>query len=373
MSYEIFSAEHQSLRARVRQFVQNEVSPHAVQWEEKGFPRELMGKLGNAGFLGLKFPEALAGGNDKIAAAVFIEELARACLGGMAAAVFAHAEVVLPLILELGSEPQQQQYLGPGIFGDMIGAAALAEPTAVYQLSAIETVAERQGDGYVITGGKPGVINGEGVDYFMVSARTGESENAVSLFIVSAVSPGLKLSPSRLAAWRSGGCADLVLTNVAGSILGAEGQALPALNRSLEWERIVSALAAAASAKEIWREMLRHAKERKVGAAPMYKTQEISFAMAEVVATIETAAELAHEAIWKHAHGQLGLAEALAARIYAAKALSETVERAFQIFGPAGLVSGHKVERFIRDARMAMGDAGGPGLDKELLAEQMGI
>jgi len=369
MSYEMFTAEHEALRQRVRAFVQTEIIPRVDEWEDKGVPREVIAR-------GLKFFEAQGAGQDKLAAAVLIEEISRAGSGGLAAGIIAHAAVALPLIRELGSEQQQQKYLAPGVVGEKLGAVALAEPTAVYKLSAIETTARREGDEYIIVGAKPAVVNGDRADYIIVSARTGENETSLSLFIVEANAPGLKKSPSRLAAWRSAGCADLVFTEVktpAASLLGQEGEGLAPLMKSIEWERIASALSAASAAMEIWRETVKHTKERKVGAVPMFKTQEISFIVAEAVATITAATELAHEALWKHARGQRCSTEALAAKIYAAKCLSETVERAFQVFGPAGLVEGHKLERFARDARMAMLTSGGLGIEKELMAEQMGL
>ncbi len=78
MSYDVFTKEHENFRREAEKFVQKEIVPNTLEWEEKGFPKEAVKKLADEGLFGLKFPEETGGaGHDAVMAGVFIEELQR--------------------------------------------------------------------------------------------------------------------------------------------------------------------------------------------------------------------------------------------------------------------------------------------------------
>ncbi len=113
----------------MREFVCRRLRPHADEWEAAGwFPTEVFGWLAQAGYLALRFAPEYGGAEDDVAAAVFVEEMARCGSGGVAAGLGAHTGIALPPISSFGTEQQKQRYLVPGLRGEKIAALAITEP-----------------------------------------------------------------------------------------------------------------------------------------------------------------------------------------------------------------------------------------------------
>ena len=127
-----FTEEHEALRESLRSFVEREIHPHAHEWEAaQEFPRELFTRMGELGFLGLKYPEEYGGqGGDYVHDAVFSEEMARCGSGGVAAGIGGHVGIATPPIFKFGTEEQKQRWLVPAIKGEKIAALAITEPGA---------------------------------------------------------------------------------------------------------------------------------------------------------------------------------------------------------------------------------------------------
>jgi acyl-CoA dehydrogenase len=155
-----FTAEHERLRLEIRRFVQERLRPHADDWEEaQWFPNEVFAWLAEAGYLGLKFPREYGGGGDTVAAAVFVEEMARCGSGGLAAGLGAHTGIALPPIAAFGTEAQKERYLVPGLRGELIAALAITEPGAGSDVAGIRTHARRVDGGYLVNGAKTFIID----------------------------------------------------------------------------------------------------------------------------------------------------------------------------------------------------------------------
>ena len=140
-----FTDEHDIFRKTVRQFIQSEVVPHVDKWEEeRRIPREIWGRMGELGFLGIDVPEAYGGaGADFFQTVVFLEELGRCTAGGFAAAVSVHCYMATAHLMRAGSEELKEKYLRPAVEGRKIGALAVTEPDAGSDVAAIRTKAVR--------------------------------------------------------------------------------------------------------------------------------------------------------------------------------------------------------------------------------------
>jgi alkylation response protein AidB-like acyl-CoA dehydrogenase len=127
-----FTEEHEELRESIRRFIDNELRPHASEWEEaRWFPNEVFTRMAELGFLGLKYPEQYGGqGGDYLHDAVLAEELSRCGSGGLAAGIGAHISIATPPIWKFGTEDQKQRFLSPAIAGEKIGALGITEPDA---------------------------------------------------------------------------------------------------------------------------------------------------------------------------------------------------------------------------------------------------
>ena len=165
-----FTQEHEELRESVRRFVSKEIAPHVDEWEEaREFPRELYGRCGELGFLGLKFETEYGGqGGDYVHDAVWVEELSRSGgSGGVAAGIGAHAEIAMPPIWKFGTEEQKKRWLVPGIKGEKIGALGITEPGAGSDVASLRTTARKVDGGYVVNGSKTFITNGVRADFLV--------------------------------------------------------------------------------------------------------------------------------------------------------------------------------------------------------------
>src|SRR5262249_18631127 len=136
-----FTEEHEQLRESIRRFVENELRPHAREWEDaQWFPNDVFTRMAELGFLGLKYPEEDGGqGGDYLHNAVLTEELSRSGSGGLAAGVGAHISIATPPIWKFGTEDQKQRFLAPAIAGEKIAALGITEPDAGSDVAGLRT------------------------------------------------------------------------------------------------------------------------------------------------------------------------------------------------------------------------------------------
>ena len=169
-----FAEEHEELRGSLRRFVEAELLPHADEWErERWFPNELFPRMGELGFLGLKYEEEYGGqGGGYLHDAVLAEELARCGSGGVAAGLGAHITIATPPVWKFGTEDQKQRYLVPSIAGDLIAALAITEPDAGSDVAGMKTMAKPVDGGWVLNGSKMFITNGVRADYLVLAAKT---------------------------------------------------------------------------------------------------------------------------------------------------------------------------------------------------------
>src|SRR5438552_7659463 len=195
------SPEHSLLRSTVRDFLETEVAP-VIDEHEKAhrFPSEIVHRLGEMGWLGIPVAEADGGaGMDTLAYAIAVEEISRvwASLGIIVAA---HTSLGCGPLMIAGNEQQKERYLRPLASGAVVGAYGLTEPRAGSDAAGTRTTARREstsdGDSWVLDGGKRFITNAGKAGTYVVTARTGTSEEGdaeISALIVPADTPGFSL------------------------------------------------------------------------------------------------------------------------------------------------------------------------------------
>src|SRR6266567_4987323 len=198
MLHPLFTDEHEAFRASVRTFVEAELAPHALEWEQEGhFPDWVFKRMGDLGFLGVRYPAEYGGqGGDWGHAIVLAEELARVGSGGVGMGIAVQSEMATPPIHRYGTEEQKKRYLVPAIKGEKIVCLGITEPNAGSDVANIETVARVDGDGYVISGRKTFITNGVRADFCLLVTRTdrGAGHEGFSLFLVDRDAPGFEVS-----------------------------------------------------------------------------------------------------------------------------------------------------------------------------------
>ena len=169
-----FSEEQNMLREQIRRFVEQEIVPNGDAWEEDGFvPRDVLRKMGDLGFLGIRYGEEYGGSNmNTLSSVILAEELGRSSFGGFAVTVMVHTDMASPHLENFGSKAQKDKYMPDLISGKKICAVGVTEPDAGSDVAGMRTTAVEDGDNYVLNGTKMFITNGVKGDVYFVAAKT---------------------------------------------------------------------------------------------------------------------------------------------------------------------------------------------------------
>ncbi|CAG11120.1 unnamed protein product, partial [Tetraodon nigroviridis] len=173
----LYTPEHFALKESLRKLIDQEINPHVDQWEADGqFPAHRIFKLlGNAGFLGVNKPVEYGGlGLDFSYSMAVSEELGHIRCGGIPMAIGVQTDMATPALARFGSEELKQQFLRPSIAGDVVACLGVSEVGAGSDVSSIATKAVKDGDEYVINGGKMWTTNGTQADWMCLLANTSD-------------------------------------------------------------------------------------------------------------------------------------------------------------------------------------------------------
>lgn len=351
--------EHEELRKAIREFAEAEIKPIAFSLDQNNeFPDEIIKKIGENGWMGLPYSKKDGGaGKDVLSYAIAVEELSRVD-GGVGVILSAHTSLGSYPIEAFGTEEQKKKYLVPLAKGEAIGAFGLTEPEAGSDAGGTETVAELDGDHYILNGNKIYITNAPKADYYIVFAVTtpGIGTHGISAFIVERGWEGFGFGDhyDKLGI-RSSSTAELTFDNVKvpkENLLGKEGQGFRIAMQTLDGGRIGIAAQALGIAQGAYEAALKYAKERIQFGKPIARQQIISFKLADMATKLRCARFLVYSAAeMKQNHENYGM-EAAMAKQYASDVCLEIVNDALQIHGGAGYLKGMDVERFYRDAKI---------------------
>lgn len=368
-SFDIFnpSEEHSMLRQTVRDFVQNEVEPQAMEYDRKEvFNVELFKKLGSLGLLGITAPEEHGGsGLDALAAVIAHEEIS-ASDPGFCLAYLAHSMLCVNNIAVNASEEQKKKYLPKLCSGEWIGAMGLSEPGVGTDVLNMTTRATKSGDEYVLNGRKMWITNGttdeDGTpcDVLLLYAKTGESNgrSQISTFIVdknfSGFSVGQKIRDK--CGMRASNTAELCFDNCvipASNLVGSEGQSLNHMMRNLEIERMTLAAMSLGIAKRSIEVMTRYSAERKAFGKKIAEFGQIQSHIANSYAEYQAARAYVYATALRFnlSNGGQRL-DSDGVKLFATPVGKIIADRAIQVLGGYGYVGQYAVERLWRDAKL---------------------
>jgi alkylation response protein AidB-like acyl-CoA dehydrogenase len=380
MLHPLFTEEHEELRRSIREFVESELAPHALEWERDGFPDWVFKRMGDLGLLGLRYPTEYGGqGGDWGHAIVLAEEMARCGSGGVGMAVAVQAEMATPPILRYGTEEQRQRYLVPSIRGEKIACLAISEPNAGSDVANIETTARPAGDGWVIQGRKVFITNGVRADYCLLVTRSDRAaaHEGFSLFLVEADLPGFSVARELdKLGMRSSDTAELVLDDVrvpGEALLGAEGEGFTQIMWELQGERLIGAAGSLAGAWLVFDRTLRYAKERHAFGRPIGSFQVNRHAFAEMATEIEAARQLTYDTALAWERGEYPVKQVSMVKLCAGLVVNRVMNRCLQLFGGYGYATETGIERAWRDSRVLRIGAGTDEVMREIISKTMGL
>jgi alkylation response protein AidB-like acyl-CoA dehydrogenase len=356
--------EHALLRDTVRDFMETEVAPVVDEHErEHRFPREIVDRLGEMGWLGIPVPEADGGaGMDTLAYAIAVEEISRVW-GSLGIIVAAHTSLGCGPLMIAGTPEQKERFLRPLASGQVIGAYGLTEPSAGSDAGGTRTTARREstpdGDSWVLDGGKRFITNAGQAGTYVVTARTGTTDKGVaeiSAFIVPADTAGFSVGrlEDKLGLHASA-TGELIFDGAripAANLLGEQGQGFRTFLKVLDGGRISIAAMALGIAQGAYEAAVAYSREREQFGRPIGTFQGVAFMIADMATEIQAARALVYRAAWLKDQGRDYTVAGAEAKLFASEVSSRVTNAAIQVHGGYGYVEEYKVERFLRDAKL---------------------
>jgi len=358
MDFEL-SQDHKVLQGSVRDFVEKEIKPIAIQIDEMHhIPEQLVLKMREMGLLGSYLPEAYDGaGLDILSYAIVVEEVSKAC-GSSGILISAHTSLACDPIFQFGTEEQKKKHLPPLVTGEKIGSFLLTEPEAGSDVAGLATTYLKDGDGFVINGNKIFVTNGGylGTGIMFASMDRSLKHKGISAFIVDLKSEGVEIlrNENKLGI-RGSYTTSFAINNLrvhAENLLGSEGQGFKIAMETLNGGRIGVAAQALGIAEGAFERSLAYSKERKQFGHPISELQAIQFKLADMFTRIETSKLLVYRSAWLKDNHKPYAAESAMCKLHASETATFVTKEAIQIHGGYGYVTEYEVERMYRDAKI---------------------
>lgn len=375
-----FTEEHEMFRKTVRDFVQKELAPHAEQWNEaEEFPREVFERMGELGFLGIRYPEEY-GGSDLgyFYSVVFVEELAKCGLAGLVMSVLVQSDMGTGPLHIIGSDEIKRKYLAPAIRGQKIAALGITEPGAGSDVAGMRTTAVRDGDEYVINGTKIFITNGTRADFITLAAKTdpNAAHAGISMFVAPTDLPGFSVGRKLdKVGNRASDTAELIFEDYripAANMLGEEGQGFYTAMINFQGERLIAAIGSVAGAQYVLDMTLQYTQEREQFGRPIAKFQVTRHKFADMATELEAGRQLAYYAAYLVDQGIDCTKEVSMAKLFCCETVFKVVDRCLQLHGGYGYMNEYAVSRAWRDTRLATIGGGTSEIMKEIIGRLMG-
>lgn len=377
MSIVKLTEEQELIQKTARDFSVNKIKPVAAMYDREGrFPKEIVDKLGELGFMGIMVPEKYGGsGLDCLTYVIALEEISTAC-ASTGIIMSANNSLVCDPIIAFGTEKQKHSYLPDLAGGRRLGCFALSEPEAGSDPASMRTAAVKKGDSYVINGTKSWITNGAEADVMILIASTdpAKKHHGISAFIIDMDSQGVKIGKlEHKLGIKASSTAQIFFENckVPGTaLLGAEGGGFKVAMSTLDGGRIGVASQAVGIARAALEESVRYSKERKAFGKPISNFQGLQFMIADMATRLEASRLLTWQAaVMKDKKANYSKKSAMA-KLYSSETAMWVTTKAIQMHGGYGYTIDYPVERFFRDAKITEIYEGTSEIQRNIIARE---
>jgi acyl-CoA dehydrogenase len=371
--------ELEEMRASLRKFCTEQLEPLARKIDETNeLPPQVVPLLAEAGYLGMRLPEANGGMNAGLSTyCLVLEELSRvhrvfnlivSSSSGMAPSAIAH----------LGTPAQQDRYLNGVTTGKKRGAFALTEPEAGSDSAAMRTRAERKDGKWVLNGQKHYISGGHTADFVVVMAVTDQEKRGrggITSFVVEKGTPGFEVTRvestmgSEVIKVAELTFTDCVLPDSA--VLGEVGQGFKIAMSHLGEGRLCIASSCIGTSDRLIEMSVQHAKDRKTFGKPLASRQAIQWMLADSATELACARALTYGTLQELEDGKDVGVRPNMAKLHASEMVGRIADRAVQIHGGMGIVKGYPIERFYRDIRHYRVGDGTSEMQRMVIARSM--
>ncbi|MDD7940286.1 acyl-CoA dehydrogenase family protein [Actinomycetospora lutea] len=348
--------EAEDLLDLTRDLADKELATRVEEHERaETYPEGLFATLGEAGLLGLPYPEEFGGGAQPYEVYLQVLEELAARWAAVAVATSVHSLSCFPLAT-FGTAEQQQRWLPDMLGGGLVGGYSLSEPQAGSDAAALRCKASPVEGGYEIRGTKAWITHGGRADFYALFARTGEGSRGISCFLAPGQIDGLAWGrpeekmglhgvPTTTANWDGA-----VLSGE--RLIGREGQGLEIAFSALDSGRLGIAACAVGLAQAALDAAVDYANERETFGRKIVDHQGLGFVLADMAAAVDSARATYLDAARRRDLGRPYGRQASVAKLVATDAAMKVTTDAVQVFGGYGYTRDFPVERYMREAKI---------------------
>lgn len=368
---------HTQVRDMTRQFADDVIRPLAEELDrDSRFPAEIFEQMAELGLFGIGVPEEMGGpGFDTVTYAIVMEELSRgyASIADQCGLV----ELISTLLVRHGSNTQRDQWLGDILAAKKRAAYCITEPEAGTDVSGIRTTAVRDGDDWILNGGKIWIHNAPVADVGFVLARTAPEagHRGMSIFMVDLHADGVTRGPKEIKmGQRASQVGPLSFDDVrlpADSLLGTEGRGFHMMMSVLDKGRVGIGALAVGIGQAGLEAATDYADQRKQFKKPISEFQGVQWLLADIAKDVEAARLLVHSAAYKIDTGQDATKACSIAKCFAGDMAVQRSADAVQVFGGSGYIRGFEVERLYRDAKITQIYEGTNQIQRMIIAREL--
>ena len=374
---DIYTDEHRAIARTMEAVIAEHINPHVDEWErDRMFPaHEVFKKLGDAGLLGIHKPEGFGGmGLDYSYNVAAAEALGEINCGAIPMAIGVQTDMATPALARYGSDELRRDYLAPAIAGDMVACVGVSEPEAGSDVAAIRTYARRDGDDYVINGGKMWITNSLQADFMVMLANTadpaegGGRHGNKSLIVVPMNAPGVhKARKLEKIGNHASDTGQIFFEDVRVPVrnrIGDEGAGFMYQMQQFEEERLWAAVSALRGLQKCIDETIDYTRSRKAFGKSVLDNQVVHYRLAELQIEVEMFRAATEKAVARYARGENITELVSMLKVKAGRLLREVTDSCLQFWGGMGYMDESSVARRFRDARLA---SIGGGADEVML------
>ena len=385
-----FTEDHQQFRKTVRAFAEKELAPHVEEWEaDELFPNWVFKRAGELGILGAHFPEEHGGaGLDYWFSAAKAEELVHSRMAGVNMGLLVQSDMATPVISDIGTKDQIEEFLKPALAGDKIASLGVSEPAAGSDVAGILTTAKPDGDDFLINGSKTFITNGTRADFVTMLVKTAPDRGAhgCSFFLVPTNLPGFNVAKKlKKIGNKSSDTAELFLDDVRVPkryLLGELNMGFMYLMQNFQTERLIAAVGAVASSFLILEHTIAYGRERKAFGKPIIKREVWQHKFVDHYTKLEAAKAFVYKCVDAYNDEKYVKKQPLSmetvklismAKILAGDLTSEIVDDCLQFHGGWGYIEDFPIARSWRDQRLLRIGGGTSETMKYYVAKLMGF
>ena len=366
------------IKQSARDFALQYIKPYVMDWDEnQHFPKEVLQKAGEYGFMGLLIPEKFGGSGLGYHEYVSVVDEISKIDPSIGLSIAAHNSLCTNHIYKFGNKNQKEKWLPKLSSGEHIGAWGLTEPNTGSDASKMASTACRKGNKWVLNGTKNFITHGKSGDIAVVIFRTGpvgEKNNSTAFVIERGVRGFDSGKKENKLGMRASETAEMIFQDCIiddSNRLGEVGDGFKQAMKILDGGRISIAALSLGIAKGAYEASLKYSNERIQFGKPISSFQAISFKLADMVTEIEAAELLIQKASNKINNGEPVTLESAMCKLYSSELCVKVSNDAVQIFGGYGYIKDFPVEKFYRDSKLCTIGEGTSEIQKLVISRKI--